>query len=136
LQWVNLTQSNPFSRWPPTCLTFSDSFVFPGTTQGSHRSPDWGISWTEINNGPLDLNRWSILVHDQRIFAWTIDGVAASTNNRSSWQTVLDTSRTGWLGALSLGSFIYAGTWYGKILRSTDEGSAWTLVWLSGPAVP
>ena len=105
-------------------LTIKDTNIYAGTIQGVYRSTINTASWEPAGIADMD---WfpsikSVVVLDSILYA-SGGSIYRSTNNGDSWIKVNE-NNTGPL--VSFGTELFAGTYDGTILRSSDKGLSWT----------
>jgi hypothetical protein len=112
-------------------LFVNGSTIFGGTAgDGVIRSTDNGATWGHANAGFPDafqvvkafdaMGSWT--------FAATASGVYLSADNGNNWNTG-DLSGTDFRSLTYCGSYLYAGTFDGRIYRSSNYGSSLELVY-------
>ncbi len=136
------------NNWFPTNLPLNvntkaiicnDSNIFVGSlNHGIYKSTNYGISWTQINNGLTDTMVTSLAVSGTTIFAGTYsNGIFLSTNNGANWIPSNNGISNPYIKSLAVhDSVIYAGTswWDGGVFYSTNNGTNWTLINIGLPA--
>lgn len=101
--------------------------------KGMFKSSDGGFNWNEINNGITGLTgQWTgtlVMTDNGRLIRTSSLGLGLflSTDDGQSWDFLYNTPlNVNFNGLKKIGSTIYA---YGdKLVRSTDNGSTWSLV--------
>ncbi len=90
------------------------------------------VAQWEQTNGPYGEFVLSLAISGDNIYAGTVNGAFYSTNNGENWTTIN-------LNNIGVNSFafnhsedIFAGTRYGYIFRSTDDGENWVNVFTGG----
>ncbi len=129
--WTGVQLPNASNSFSTECFAFGDNDeVYAGTIDGFYRSTDFGMSWTQFNNGLLGRNvRKIVVATDQSVFIHTsysasVDGLYRSTDRGQSWQRVSGTVPffSGLTGA-------HDGNLYGTsdagVFRSSDNGVTW-----------
>ena len=99
------------------------------------RSPDSGQDWQQINNGLLALHESALLIRNGYIFVGAdfvggAGGVYCSGDYGESWVEISHDMIPTDLCALSTNpsGHIFAGTYFGGVFRSTNNGDSWTPV--------
>ena len=112
-------------------LTAKDGYLFAGKygqggppADGIYRSADYGLTWTQINNGLTNTDVFALAVKDQYIFAGTNGQIFRSSNYGNSWNLIgYGITHTFKIVC----SDIYAGQLSGGgVIKSTDDGTTWT----------
>ncbi len=130
--WNKIT---PTSFWwgNPNSVTTrtigSDTYIFAGTSEGVYRSSDYGVNWTQHNNGLWDQYVRKIFHHNGVIYVATpIGGVFRSTDDGDNWMSantgLTDSSITTFY---AFDQLIFASTSTG-VFRSTNNGATWGLL--------
>ena len=109
----------------------------PFTGGALHRSTDGGVHWTTLNDSleasAIVIDRKGTIYTDFDLVDWNNvynsgHHILRSTDNGDSWSAsplrITGHSMVDCLAIDSAGT-IYAGTRYGGIFRSTDEGASW-----------
>jgi hypothetical protein len=114
----------------PSSFAFGTGGVIYSGTLGSgiYRSDNFGATWTQKNNGLIDINVYSLAISPSgRIFAGTAaNGVFVSSNNGSSWvRTNLSVNVKIKTLAVNSSGHIFAGTNGNGLYRSVNNGSTW-----------
>jgi len=90
-QWV---QTNGPHTNKISCLTGESNNqgtmrIYVGTYgEGIYSSTDKGISWTSINNGLVSSYVYSLVIHNNRIYAGCSGGICYSTDKGANWITI------------------------------------------------
>lgn len=116
-----------------------------GDVGGIYRTDDQGKQWRMINNGIVSYAVYSIAVdrtNPDTVYAVTEDGVSKSTNGGENWTTLPKTGkkelritgeRNKSIRALAVdptdGKNLYAASPGGKVYKSVDGGTTWTVSW-------
>jgi len=116
-----------------------------GDVGGVYKTEDRGRHWRFINNGLVDYGVYALAVDrasPDTVYAGTVSGICKSTDGGEHWHFLEHTAKE----ALAITSergvsvrniavdprdsdTIYAGTPDGRILKSSDGGTSWTLVY-------
>jgi hypothetical protein len=120
-----VSQTNPWTKawfnfWGIRCLASHESLLFAGSSSGTLRSTDNGLSWTVPDSllGPSNVT--SIAIHDSAIIAIGTGGEYRSFDSGRTWTNISSTI----FGPLIVcGSVIVSGTHGG--LFSSDDGATW-----------
>jgi photosystem II stability/assembly factor-like uncharacterized protein len=126
--------NNGLSSYGIISFAASGNNLFAGTWTGVFLSTNNGTSWQSVNNGLmtgdyLEIN--DLAVSGSNLFAAIEGGVGISTNNGADWTIAQGTTTHGIVRALAVhGTNIYAGTTYGGVLLSTDNGVNWEQIGL------
>lgn len=116
-----------------------------GDVGGIYRTDNHGKQWRMINNGLVSYAVYSIAVdrtNPDTVYAVTEDGVSKSTNSGENWTTLPNTGkkelhitaeRDKSVRALAVdptnGQNLYAASPGGKVYKSVDGGTTWTVSW-------
>lgn len=108
--------------------------LFAGTIgEGIFRSSDYGMNWSQVDNGLNNLGVYGLAAIGTSVFAgsfsdYSTGGVFISTNSGSSWQPVNTGLTNHMINFLyANGSDLYAGS-NTRIFESTNEGTGWTVL--------
>ncbi|MBI5646650.1 MAG: T9SS type A sorting domain-containing protein [Ignavibacteriae bacterium] len=116
-------------------LTVSGSYVVAGSADGVYRSADAGRTWKKSSSGlPGSSPRIRALcAAGSDLYAGGDAGVFYSSNGGGKWTArntgLVNITNTGIPPVYSLaanGSLVYAGTYDGGVLKSTNKGANWT----------
>jgi len=105
--------------------------IYAGTqNSGAYISTDYGVNWTQINNGLTNLKVYTFTSIGNNVFAGTMGGgVFVTSNNGANWIAVSNGITYKFIQSLvTSGSIIFAGTWIDGIYMSTNEGVNWSLI--------
>jgi photosystem II stability/assembly factor-like uncharacterized protein len=127
-QWI---QSHGPNGGEVRCFAASGGDLFAGTWGGGvFLSTNDGAGWTHVNVGLTNTWIYSLAVGGTNLFAGTPSGLFLSTNNGTSWHQAglkdtmvlcLAVSPNG-----AGGTDLFAGTYGGGVIHSTDNGTTWT----------
>jgi len=122
--------------------------LYLGTSQGVYVTPDFGASWSTLNNG-LTMDSWGNLYdilslvfapqNPQILYAGTNEGILKSVNGGLNWSLVTSVCRN--VMTLEVDPLapdtVYAGSdsYEGGIYRTVDAGLNWEPLGLSGKKV-
>lgn len=108
------------------------------TNAGVYLSTDFGTSWTLVTLANISIK--SFASSGNNVFALSHSGVIYQTSdNGSSWISHINPSYTAEFSSMAMsGTNLYAGTValygvYGRLLKSTDYGSNWTILNAGAP---
>lgn len=131
-------QSGPSEKVVRALAINSNGHIFAGTSDdGVFRSTDGGGSWTQINNGLLDIHVYSLVINSSgHIFAGTsgngiIRSVYRSTDNGENWSQVnfgMENTNPIYSLAVNSNGDIFSGTNGDGVFRSQDNGASWTKI--------
>ncbi len=112
--------------------------LFAGTYSGIYLSKDSGFSWVQRNRGLSDVGITALtILHSSSgpiLFAGTASGPFRSTDYGDSWSLVdsgfpnVPSSSPEVLSFATIDTFLYAASWYGDLVRSTDYGTTWRIL--------
>ena len=89
--------------------------VTPSSTGGIFVSSNYGVSWSETDNGLTSHNMVGVLYSDgSNLFVGTSEGVFLSTNNGEVWMNISVGTPVDSLGVTGLGifkSYLLVGYW-------------------------
>jgi photosystem II stability/assembly factor-like uncharacterized protein len=108
-------------------VTIGPNLVLIGKHNGISRSIDSGKSWTHI---PLPVNAFVYEIlrkNNNEIYAATSQGVVKSTNLGMNWTMLNNLNRDVWEITFGSGNSLFAGTIFGEVLRTTNDGANWQL---------
>lgn len=115
-------------------LVANGTNIFAGTEDGGvFLTTDNGSNWTAVNTG-LESNGFyqyisSLAVSGTDIYAGTSAGVFLTTNDGAQWDSVSTNLSSPLVLSLAItGNKIFAGTEYGGISLSMNNGSSWESV--------
>lgn len=149
-----LTQANAQDFWQQTngpyggfingLAVHPNGGVFVATLDGGvFSSNDYGLSWTETNNGLTQLDVRSLLVAGNlNLFAGTnydpFGGIFRSTDDGQTWTQLAGSPTNVSIQTLAVdsGGILFAGTDIAGVFRSTDNGNSWESVNNGLPLVP
>jgi ligand-binding sensor domain-containing protein len=105
----------------------SNGYLYAGTWGGGvFKSEDNGTSWTEINDGLVNLAINSLAVtSDDVLFAATF-GTGIAKYEGTSWIQLENSYAVVWTLAVSSDDVVYAGTYGDGLHSSGDNGTTWT----------
>jgi choice-of-anchor A domain-containing protein/uncharacterized repeat protein (TIGR01451 family) len=106
------------------CLAFdSNNNSYSGTMGGKiYKSTDGGLNWTRINSNMNVGWIWSLVFHNNILFAATEAGVYKFNGSTWSLTSLKDIDvRT----IVSDGTLLVAGTWGSGVYSSSDNGTTW-----------
>ena len=123
--------------------------VFAATHEhGIYRSLDFGKHWEPVNAGITSMSTRGIVVNpgSSEMFptlytgVWKWEGVFRSNNGGLVWFQENDSSHDTRIYSLSInpqaGSTVYAATFSGGVLKTSDGGRNWSIVGLEDYEVP
>ncbi len=112
--------------------------LFAGTSLGIYLSTDTGFSWVQRNRGLSDVGITALnVIHSSAgpiIFAGTASGPFRSTDYGDSWSLVdsgfpnFPSNDPEVLSFATIDTFLYAASWYGDLVRSTNYGTTWKIL--------
>ena len=133
LVFILLLTTNTYPQWVQTngpCGGEVSRIAVSGTTifaavgdNGVFCSTDIGNNWTASNSGLSEPRVQSLVFSGTNVFAATLGGIFATTNNDAQWVRAGLTD-TVVLSLLVSGANLYAGTLHGVFL-STNNGISW-----------
>lgn len=128
-QWIKTT--GPFG--PPSVSAFAvnGTTLFVGLPYtGVASSTDYGMTWKVSSTGLVDIDVTCLATDGRHLYTGSDLGVSLSSDCGSTWTPVCTgLPRTPTIRALAtLDTLVFTADDYGKIYRSTDNGSGWTLV--------
>jgi len=134
--WQPTSGPTPVSNQVLALVIDSSGTLFAGTLGGGvFQTTNNGTTWTAKNSGLTSTNVRSLAIMAKNsILAGTDDGVFLSTNSGTSWIQLnngIGNNRVNKLAVNSSG-YIFAGTRGAGVFISTDHGSTWTTLGLSG----
>lgn len=104
-------------------------FIYAGCSPGGvYRSSNNGSSWQPVNEGidRFDLDIRSLVSHNGKIYAGSINGLYTSTNSGINWNKDLLFPNSSVSSLMSSGDHIFAGTPSGVYI-SANNGASWIL---------
>jgi photosystem II stability/assembly factor-like uncharacterized protein len=124
----------PLAEDSISVVTFSSELVFAGTAgSGVFRSEDKGKTWRAVNEGLASRTVTALLFEDagasgtSRLYAGTDRGVFRSSDGGLRWEPARKGLTDLSITALASGAgAVYAGSWGGKLFRTTNGGSNWS----------
>jgi choice-of-anchor A domain-containing protein/uncharacterized repeat protein (TIGR01451 family) len=111
-------------------LTSVNGIIYAGTWgYGVYKSSDYGITWTQINNGLGGFLALQSITSTSNgdVYAGTVGGGVFKTTDGTNW-TQLTIGYTVIWAMGSSSTTVYAGTYGGGLFKSIDGGSSWTKV--------
>ena len=112
------------------CLAISGSTVFAGTDgEGIYSSTDEGTTWVKTDVGLTDTRVFALTASGSTLLAGTATGIFCSTDHGASWyrsSSGLSMRRVS--ACVSTSEYVFVGTTYGGIFRSSNDGGHWTAV--------
>jgi photosystem II stability/assembly factor-like uncharacterized protein len=116
-----------------TSLAFSGSNIIAGSAvYGVYISANNGLIWENI--GLSDMNISSFSKSTNYIFASSVQpvfgnggGIYRSSDNGANWRSVPGINFTNIKTIAASNNYVFAGSNYDGIKRSTDEGNTWTV---------
>jgi photosystem II stability/assembly factor-like uncharacterized protein len=133
--WEQLNLFNYIPTDSYALLVADNDYIFIGIGDNPPyylaRSTDYGDNWADLSGWVSD-RVYSLASFQNNIYAGTAgEGVKVSTNYGNSWhQSSLDSMFISYLTVNDSGD-VFAGNWWGRLFRSTDNGTNW--VGLSNP---
>ena len=131
LTWVKQTTGNPYSLY--SLYTKDDQNCLVGGYMGSvYTTTDGGVNWTTTLTGSTKAIR-SVFSEGNGIMYLGCDGgiIQHSSNNGASWVAVQTPLTTTINDVKFLGNLGFAVSYGGRVLRSTDAGTTWSLITVS-----
>jgi photosystem II stability/assembly factor-like uncharacterized protein len=118
-------------------MVVQGSHVFVGTYgDGVFRSSDGGTSWVTVNAG-LSKQVYSLVVHENTLYATTQEGIFVSEDNGDSWRAINNGISTN-MGTVNPihrittnGDYLFATEPF-NVYRSPNNGESWSIVNLYG----
>jgi len=95
---------------------------------GVFLSTNEGISWNEVNYGITDKNIYTLVSSGKLLFIGVRNGVFSSIDSGKNWDPYLNLNATVVNSLMIYGKSIFAGTQYGGINKSTNNGESWSLM--------
>jgi hypothetical protein len=100
--------------------------LFGGTSNGTFKSTNNGVTWIAANNGIRDKNVFSFTSNHNFLFAGTDTGVFRSPDNGATWQPAYHGIEGKFVYSfLFANGFLFAGT-SGGLYKSSNEGITWS----------
>ena len=109
-------------------ITQIGSSIFAATDgAGVYFSINNGSSWMPVNNGLTSLRIQALSVYGTNLFAGTFGGLFVSRDNGNSWNHISAGISNGQvINCFSVnGNNLYAGTDFGRVFVSPDDGKTW-----------
>jgi len=136
--WEQL--SNGMYRYDIFALTIDqDGFIYAGESDGPGphvlRSTDNGNSWENKSNGlgAYDEPHAFTVDYENNIYTATSFGsIFKTTDQAENWIQIFSNYNILFSISVSQEGYIFAGGWYDKIFRSTNGGSSWDTLVVSG----
>ncbi len=115
-----------------TALTAVDSTIYAGSSTGNvYISTNNGGIWSNIGSTSASIPVTAIAISGKYLVVSVTNnlrgGISLSTNNGATWSDTTYGLNDNSIISLALnGSAIYAGTYYGNVYQSVDNGTHWT----------
>lgn len=117
----------------------SNHIILSSPGGGLWKTTDEGITWTPIFDTESTMNLYSCNIsssNSQHYLAGIYGSVMKSTDGGTSWSSTSGINGNGVISTIiqdptNSNVFLAAGTYEGKIYRSTDSGSTWTPITVS-----
>jgi len=115
---------------------------------GVYRSLDYGKHWEAVNDGITSMSTRGIVVNPNSgevkpvlyTGVWKREGVFRSNNGGDDWFQVDDSSKDTRIYSLSINPkesfYVYASTFSGGVLKTSDGGISWAIVGLKDYEIP
>jgi hypothetical protein len=120
-------------------LAGSGRYLFAGTYDGGvYLSADSGSSWKAVNAGLQSEMVRVLSICDTTLFIGTEYGAYRSTDYGTSWQQITGGPiyAVDIMGPYAIiGADLFAGSTYGEVFHSTDNGISWNQVGVTGTGV-
>jgi photosystem II stability/assembly factor-like uncharacterized protein len=112
--------------------------LLAGTYAGVYLTTDSGLTWVQRNRGLSDVGITALTAIHPRsgtiLFAGTASGPFRSTDSGNSWSLVdsgfpnFPSSSPEVRSFAAIDTILYATSWYGDLVRSTDFGTTWQIL--------
>ncbi len=124
--WIQADSGLPSTSSNVLRFLTAGQYLFAGVySKGVYRSSDDGASWSFTNAGISDTSIHALAAGDSAIVVATVNGpMFRSTNNGNSW-TLCPHYLPYTTVMVASGSNLFAGTWYGGVYQSSDNGTTW-----------
>ncbi|MFH0864808.1 MAG: T9SS type A sorting domain-containing protein [Bacteroidota bacterium] len=123
--WISMNNGVPEDYITINSFLISGSNILAGTEMGLLLSDNNGASWTEAGSPLIDEDINTLSGSGQDLFAGTQHGIFHSNDSGANWTQVYDGTII--FAIATDGTNIFAGTYYGGIIRSSDNGVTWAL---------
>ena len=106
-------------------IVIKDQYIFVASLwDGVFRSDNDGTDWTKTSSGIKTLPVYSLALQKDQLLAGTLNGIATSGNNGSSWNQSINTYNLQVMDVGLSGNNLLATTSQG-INRTADQGVSW-----------
>lgn len=113
----------PLNAYYIYSLAVNGSDVFAASNAGLYHSPDLGVTWVLLNNAPSPI--LSLIVSAGKVFASTTQNIYATSDNGTTWSSSGGINGNSIPSMAAHGSDLYAASYGGGVIHSTDNGLIW-----------
>jgi len=138
ITWENISKDFPHPHEFKSIIIKDSLMLISNLDSGILRSSNYGTTWKEANSGLTNMPIYYLYAEDNLLLASTAYPSSSSgklfrsADNGNTWETTSSEIQNIKRCFLRFQDKIYAGTVWGGIVSSTDDGTSWTTNGITG----